>query len=219
MTPDTLHLANCFEFFKTLDDNEVDYIFTSPPYNRKRNDKYDLFNDNSSDYYETLHTLFLESLRVARKTAFINIMRSYYNSVEVCQIIGEFAASISEIFIWHKKNPLPTGGGAINNAYEFVIAIGERPKSNNTYTKNHLTTSVARPIGGHRPVMKTEVAEFFIENFTQQGELIYDPFMGTGTTALVCKKLGRRYLGTEIIPEYHAVSIDRVHQVQQALFR
>ena len=166
MTPDTLHLADCFEFFETLEDNAVDYIFTSPPYNRKRNDKYDLFNDQAEDYYKTLHSLFSESLRVARKTAFINIMRSYYNSTEVCQIIGAFAESITEIFIWHKKNPLPTGGSAINNAYEFIIAIGERPKSNKTYTKNHLTTSVARPIGGHRAVMKTEVAEFFIENFT-----------------------------------------------------
>ncbi|HUW56481.1 MAG TPA: site-specific DNA-methyltransferase [Planctomycetota bacterium] len=50
--------------------------------------------------------------------------------------------------------------------------------------------------------MPDELAEFFIRLATRKGDIVLDPFMGSGTTARVARALERRFLGYEIHPEY-----------------
>ena len=51
-----------------------------------------------------------------------------------------------------------------------------------------------------------------------EGGLVYDPFMGAGTTALVAKKLARHYLGSELNPEYIKIAEKRLSNIEQSLF-
>ena len=214
-----LYKEDCFDRFNSLQDDSIDHVFTSPPYNRKRNDKYEFYDDNISDYYRFLCDVLDQSLRVSKGNVFLNVQKNYYNKIEVFKLIGKYAESIQEIFIWEKTNPLPSSGLSITNAYEFIIVLGQRLKSNKTYTKNILKTSVSRPMYGHRAVMKKEVAEFFIENFTKKNDLIYDPFMGVGTTALICSQLERKCIGSELTSEYYIASLERLSQIQMSLFK
>ena len=194
---------DCFESMARMSDDMFDIVFTSPPYNRKRNDKYSHYDDQIIDYYGFLCKLVTETMRITKRNVFINIQKNYYNKKEVFKLLGEFSEDISELFIWEKSNPLPASGKSITNAYEFVVVFGDTLKSNNTYTKNHLTTSVARMPSDHRAVMHPEVANFFISNFTQAGDSVYDPFMGTGTTAKACNSKGISCAGSEISKEYY----------------
>ena len=194
---------DCFISMARMGDSEVDVVFTSPPYNRKRNDKYAHYDDRIGDYYGFLCRLLRESQRIAKRNVFINIQKNYYNKAEVFKFLGEFNSVISELFIWEKSNPLPASGKSITNSYEFVIAFGDTLKSNNTYTKNHLTTSVAKMPDDHKAVMHEDVARFFIKNFTNRGDVVYDPFMGTGTTAKICGEYGVACVGSEISKEYY----------------
>ena len=200
---DIIWNEDCFISMARMGGSEVDVVFTSPPYNRKRNDKYAHYDDRIGDYYEFLCRLLRESQRIARRNVFINIQKNYYNKAEVFKFLGEFHSVISELFIWEKSNPLPASGKSITNAYEFVIAFGDTLKSNNTYTKNHLTTSVAKMPVDHKAVMHEDVARFFIGNFTNRGDVVYDPFMGTGTTAKICREYGVDCTGSEISKEYY----------------
>ena len=204
MKIDTTYNVNCFDFFSTMEDKSVDYVFTSPPYNRKRNDKYALYDDTLSDYYGFLLNVIEESRRVARKAVIINLQINYYNSADVYKIMGTYHPLIRNMFIWEKTNPLPANGFNITNAYEIFLVIADKPlKSNRTYTKNVIHTSVySKMPKNHRAVMHPDVARFFIENFTKENELIFDPFMGIGTTAKICKKLNRHYIGCELVKEY-----------------
>jgi site-specific DNA-methyltransferase (adenine-specific) len=201
-----IYNENCFDTFSRMEDNSVDVVFTSPPYNRKRNDKYEFYDDQIVDYYGFLREVVEQSIRVSRGNVYLNIMKNYYNKSDVFKLIGEFSDKIYDIFIWEKSNPLPASGKSITNAYEFIIVFGESLKSNTTYTKNHITTSVAQMRKNHKAIMNPKVAEFFIEKFTQEGDIIYDPFMGCGTTAIVSKKLNRYYIGSEIVKEYCDIS-------------
>jgi site-specific DNA-methyltransferase (adenine-specific) len=207
MDVNKIYNEDCLETFKKLKDNSVNHIFTSPPYNRKRNDKYEFYNDQIEDYYTFITRVIDESIRVSTGYVFFNIMKNYYNKNEVYRLIGEYRESISEIFIWEKTNPLPAPGKSITNAYEFFLVFGDKLKSNNTYTKNILSTSVAKMRKNHKAMMHPKAAKYFIENFTNKGDLIYDPFSGLGTTAIVCKKLNRFYLGSEIIKQYYDESL------------
>jgi DNA modification methylase len=58
-------------------------------------------------------------------------------------------------------------------------------------------------------------AEWFITRFSDAGETILDPFLGSGTTAVAAKKLGRHFLGFEINPEYCQIAEERIAQVEE----
>ena len=212
---DTILNGNCFDLFHAMDDNSVDYVFTSPPYNRKRNDKYALYNDTLTDYYGFLLNAIEQSRRVARKAVIFNLQINYYNSADVYKIIGTYHPLIRNMFIWEKSNPLPASGFNITNAYEIFLVIGDKPlKSNKTYTKNVIHTSVnSKMPKNHRAVMHPDVATFFIENFTKAEETILDPFMGIGTTADTCRRLNRHYIGFELVKEYCDMANERLRGI------
>ena len=58
--------------------------------------------------------------------------------------------------------------------------------------------------------MHPDVANFFIKNFTNEGDIILDPFMGSGTTGVACKILNRNFIGIELDPEYFEFACKRV---------
>ena len=199
-----IYNKNCFELFECLKDSSVDYVFTSPPYNRKRNDKYLFYNDDITNYHDYLFDLIKESLRVSKKHVFINIQTNYYNSSEIYKLIGEYSDYIKNIIVWEKSNPMPANGFNITNSFEYFIVLGTEPlKSNKTYTKNIITTSVnSKMPKEHKAVMKYEVAEWFIENFTKEKDIVLDPNCGIGTTCIACKNNNRQYIGCEISKQY-----------------
>ena len=205
-----IHNENCLDTMARMENNSVDIVFTSPPYNRKRNDKYDFYEDTKADYYEFLVNVIDESIRICKGNVYVNIMKNYYNKQDVFKLLGNYHKEIYEVFVWEKSNPLPASGLSITNAYEFIICFGSSLKSNKTYTKNHLTTSVAKMYKEHKAVMNDKVASFFIENFTKENDIIYDPFMGCGTTGVICKINKRNYIGSEISKEYCSISNERI---------
>lgn len=130
---------SCFETFKKIADKSIDFVFTSPPYNRKRDDKYTFFSDINGDYFSMIDNLISESIRVSKKFVFLNIMKNYYNASDVYRLFGKYHDKITEVFIWEKSNPLPASGKSITNAFEYVLVFGENAlQSNKTYTKKPL---------------------------------------------------------------------------------
>ena len=54
---------------------------------------------------------------------------------------------------------------------------------------------------------------------SDEGDIVFDPFLGSGTVAVVAKMLGRYFLGFEIVPEYCEFAKERVSRIQRTLFR
>lgn len=209
-----LRLGDCLKVMKTIEDKSIDFSFTSPPYNRKRNDKYQEFNDINGNWFEMNVNVIKELLRVTKNHVIYNIQANYYNRADVYKLIGLFNKNIVDIHIWEKSNPMPASGKAITNAVEYFIVLGDKSlKSNKTYTKNIITTSVNSSMPKeHKAVMKYEVAEHFIKNFTQENETILDCFLGYGTTAIVCDDLNRNCIGIELQEFYLGMSKKRVEK-------
>ena len=91
---------------------------------------------------------------------------------------------------------MPASGNSITNAVEYFLILGEKSlKSNKTYTKNIITTSVNSNMPkNHKAIMKPEIAKHFIENFTKENDVILDCFFGLGTTGIEAKKLNRNFI-------------------------
>lgn len=71
---------------------------------------------------------------------------------------------------------------------------------------------------GHPAAYPTDIPAFFIKAFTDEGDLVYDPFMGSGTTAEVALRLNRKFIGSELDKGYIKVANDRISEHLNNLF-
>lgn len=205
----TLIQGDCFEQMPKLEAQSVDMVVTSPPYNRKRNDKYNNHTDIKRDYVAFLEKSINECLRVCKGNVFFNLQKNTYNKQDVHKIMGMFAEKIIEVLIWKKSNPMPNPH--LINAYEYILVLSENNKSlkaNKTYTLNHFTTPVysGNPYKKiHRAVMHPDACAYMIDNFSKEGDTVLDPFMGVGTTGAVCKNRARNFIGIELDKTYFEI--------------
>ena len=215
-----LYQGNCLEILKQFEDKSIDYVFTSPPYNIKRSknnkyNKYEYFDDGIDNYLDWSISIIDELLRVTKNHIFWNIQPNYYNKKEVYKLIGYYADKIQQNFIWYKPDGIPSSQKYyVSNFVEYIIGITNQKyiKSNKHFITNHLEASSKNQNTNrkHKAVMNIEVADFIIKNFTQQNEIILDPFMGTGTTGVSCLKNNRNFIGIEIAKEYYDYAKERI---------
>lgn len=224
MKTNYIKCGDCFKLLKTLNNKSVDVVFTSPPYNRKRNDVYDLFDDVTDDYFELLNRLTAECLRVAKDKVIINVQQNYYNKKDFFKYLGEYADNISGVVVWCKTNPKPvanynskTNTKSVTNAFEYFVFLTNNGVEFKAYGKeatyNYITSSInVKSSNNHKAIMKQEISDWFIEKFTKENDIVLDPFCGLGTTAISCKKMNRRFIGFEIVKEYCKEAIKRIKE-------
>jgi site-specific DNA-methyltransferase (adenine-specific) len=233
-----LRLGDCLERMREIPDGSVDLILTSPPYNmnlRIRNGKYcsrqlvkelttkyNNFDDNlpMDDYYEFNKKVINECLRVSDLT-FLNVQFLTGNKPALFRLIGEFHKEIKEFIIWDKVNAQPAiGSGVLNSQFECLIVLQvSAPESRSFKCANFMRGELSnvwhikrgkKAHKSHGAVFPVELAEKVISNFTAEGDVVLDPFMGTGTAGVVAKSLGRSFIGIELDEDYLNISKERI---------
>ena len=80
---------------------------------------------------------------------------------------------------------------------------------------------MAHPIiphnNGHPTPKPVKVTKWLIENTTNEGDTILDPFMGSGTTGVACVQTGRNFIGIEIEPKYYEIAERRIKEAQMQI--
>lgn len=72
-----------------------------------------------------------------------------------------------------------------------------------------------REIGGHPTQKPVPLLEYLIMTYTKPGEVVLDPFIGSGSTAVACINTGRRFIGFELLPEYYEIAVARIRDAQE----
>ena len=240
-----IYNETCLETLKRMEDQTVDCVITSPPYNmnlRIRNGKYcsrqivkelstkyDGFSDNLpiEEYYEFHSSVMRELLRVS-KVIFYNIQIVTGSKRSIFKMIGEFNEFLKDIIVWDKGVAQPAmQKQVLNRRSELILVFETDYPISRQYRYTNFDRGTLSDIWqikrgkkknkNHGAVFPEELVEMIINNFTNKGEIIYDPFMGTGTTAIVAKRLGRKFIGSEIGNEYYKFSNERLGQVQSKL--
>ncbi len=268
-----LYLGDCEEILKTLPDNSVDLIFTSPPYADQRKNTYGGIHPNN--YVDWFLPKAEQMLRVLKPTGtfILNIKEKVVNgerSTYVIELILEMRKQgwlWTEEFIWHKKNSYPgKWPNRFRDAWERLLQFNKSKKFNmyqeavmvpiGDWAKNRLRNlsetdkkrdeskvgsgfgknvsnwlnrSMVYPTNvvhlatecnnkKHSAAFPEGLPEWFIKLFTQVGDTVLDPFMGSGTTNIVANRLQRNSIGIELVPEYFEMVKSQLSPVELFLF-
>lgn len=218
---DKIYQGNCLDLIKDIPDNYVDVSFTSPPYNRERNDTYEHYDDALDDYYTLLSKITDEMLRVSKGYVIINIQCNSYNKIDFYRYLGEYGRLINGTVIWHRTNPQPsvnydekTDTRSVTNAFEYFIVLRDGG-SFRKYGKEHFNNVIESTVNpfsveGHKAIMHKDICMTMLKAFTKEGDIILDPFFGTGTTGVCALSLNRHFIGFEIVPDYIEVANQRI---------
>ena len=173
-----------------------------------------------------------ECRRILKKNGAIWVIGSYHNIFRVGKIVQDLGFWILNDVIWNKKNPMPNFRGTrFTNAHETLIWASKSKKSKYTFNYQSLKclnddlqmrSDWTFPICNGKERLKkngkkvhsTQKPEAILHRIilatTNKGDVILDPFLGTGTTAAVAKKLGRKYFGIEKDKKYFKAANERI---------
>ena len=182
------------------------------------NDKWDHF-ENFKKYDEFTYEWLSECKRILKKDGAIWVIGSYHNIFRVGTAIQNLGFWILNDVIWNKNNPMPNFRGTrFTNAHETLIWASKSEKSKYTFNYQSLKclnddlqmrsnwdlpicSGAERLRKNGKKVHSTQKPESLLHRIllasTNKDDMILDPFLGSGTTATVAKKLGRNYFGIE----------------------
>jgi site-specific DNA-methyltransferase (adenine-specific)/modification methylase len=227
---------------KRMPDDSVDLVVTSPPYNmnlrinkgkycsrqivKEISTKYEDFADNMpiDQFYDFHKEVLTELLRVSN-LVFYNIQIVTGSKRAFFKLIGDFSDNLKEIIVWDKGHGQPAMKEQVLNRRSELLLVFEKdyPISRQFRTATfergtlddvwEIQRERRKTAVNHGATFPEKLVERIIENFSKAGDVVYDPFLGTGTTAYVADKLGRAYVGSEISQEYADIALERLQDI------
>lgn len=212
MNKNKIYNIDSIKGMKNMNDNSVDITLTDIPYgfvNRESNGLRDLDKKDADVFDLDMDDMLSEITRVTKgqiiifcgKEQFSQIF-SYYSSL----------AGTTRLLVWEKTNPSP-----MNGQYVYLsgveLAVWFKPRGRKVFNA-HCKNTVLKHSNGTRKIHPTQknlklFEEIILDNSNEK-EIVFDPFMGSGTTAIASINNNRDYLGFEINEQYYKDSIYRI---------
>ena len=217
----TIYNEDCLETMKRMPDNFVDLVLTSPPYNLGKghhtgNIRHNPYSDDlPEEVYQNQQVQVLNELhRVTKDSLFYNHKNRIKNGVSITPYswLLKTKWKIKQELIWFNRSQNFDKIRFYPMTERVYWLIKDETKFYNNINHHDLFKwSAVGTKGDHTRAFPDEMVKDFLacfpENYT-----IYDPFMGSGTTARACKDLGRNYIGSEISKEYCDIAEQRLKQ-------
>lgn len=195
-----IYLGDCLDLMKELPDKSIDCVITDPPYGIARfGNRVELSNRTDSTAHinkwdiKPTQECFNEIFRIS-KTAIIWGMNN-------------FTLPQTEYFIvWDKMQTVDNFASA-----ELAWTNIKQPAKVYRYSI-HQEMKNRQAMGGklHPTQKPISLMKWILQNYTNENDLILDPFLGSGTTAIACADLKRRYIGIEKEPKYYEIAKKRI---------
>lgn len=234
---DKITQGDALKLIKEIPDNSIDLIVVDPPYLIKKNkikkiDKNDInnlsrINKNkclsANEIYDLNNGFDLSILdefdRVMKNTN-IYIFCSKDQIYDYYNYYTEKGCNIN-LLVWCKTNSLPSINGCYKQDIEYIIFAkkGGKKLNGNVKTLSRFyisqTNVYDKKLYLHPTIKPLELVKNYIINSSDEGDIVLDAFMGSGTTAVACKQLNRHFVGFELNEKYHQIACERLKGTNQ----
>lgn len=219
-----LKCGNSIELLKTIPTESIDLVVTDPPYkvisggnkNLKWQSGYSnsvlykndgkIFDHNDIEFMDWLPEVY----RVLKQNTHFYCMTNVLNMSELLLACEKVGFKLHNILVWEKNTANANRWYMKNCEFTLFCYKGEAKTINNPSSK--MVHQFDNIVGNktHPTEKPLRLLQFYIENSSNENEIVLDPFMGTGSCGVACKKLNRNFIGYEIDEKYFSIAQDRI---------
>ena len=228
--------GDCVENMGTIPDSSVSLLLTDPPYNlglfmKGRGTNMGKLRENhfavsgwdqleTSEWTEKMDEFFKAASRVMKKRGAMIVFMSLIKVQSVIELAVKHGFYYKTTGVWHKTNPIPRNMNLqfVNSTeawlyFTYGAATGTF-NNNGKVEHDFVETSVVplseKKLGKHPTQKPVGLMKHFISLLTNEGEIVLDPFMGSGSSGIAALQLGRKFVGIELSPDYFTVAKRRI---------
>ena len=230
--------ANCLEAFKQIEDDSVNLILTDPPYNlglfmKNRATNLKAMRPNFfgaagwddldfEEWKKSMDKMFEECARVSCVGASMIMFMSIIKVETIINIAEKHGFYYKTTGIWHKQNPMPRNMNLhfINSTEAWIYFIykkrtstfNNKGKAVHDFFETSVTPAGEKKFGKHPTQKPVALLETFVELLSNEGEVVFDPFMGSGSTGVACVNTNRNFIGIELDEGYFNIVKERIEK-------
>lgn len=214
---------NSIEYLKEMKECSVDLIVTDPPYKTITGGNSDGANskrpqgmlDGNRKLFKhqklKISDWIGEIYRVLKEGSHCYIMTNSLNMEEMLTESRKAGFKLHNILVWEKNNCTPSQFYMKNCEYTLFLRKGKAKWINDiggsktVHKYNNIIGKKTHPC--EKPV---ELMEFYIKNSSNEGDVVLDPFMGTGSVGVACLNTNRKFIGIELDDKYFDIAKERI---------
>ena len=225
--------GNNLEAFSEIPDNSVDLVLTDPPYNISQKNNFETMNRQSIDFgkwdknADILTWLTLLD-RIVKKNGSVVIFNAWRNVADIADVLDASGFETKDLIRWVKDNPMPRNRDRryVADFEQAVWAVKKRGKwtfnrLNDTYDRplimSGLTPKSEKLFGNHPTQKPIAVMTELLMRHSNPGDVVLDPFMGSGSTGVACVNTNRDFIGIELDQTYFKIAENRINEAQMFL--
>lgn len=217
--------GDSLELISEIDNGSIDLLLTDPPYNIAQKNNFTSMGRTGIDFGEWdknfdelawIKDIFLK----VKKGGTVIIFNAWKNLGDISNELEQAGFQIKDLIRWEKSNPMPRNRDRRYIVdYEFAI-VAVKPKAKWTFNRQsdkYDRSELRYPIVGgsektkHPTQKPVALMEELILRHSNEGETVFDPFMGSGSTGVAAIRTKRNFIGIEIEQEYFDISVDRIN--------
>lgn len=235
-----IYNEDCLLAMKQIEKESVNLILTDPPYNlgnfmKNRDTNLKQMRENFfgnagwddlefSEWEKSMDSFFMESARIIKKGGSVIVFMAIIKVETIKKIAEKHGFYYKTTGIWHKTNPMPRNMNLhfVNSTESWVyFTYGKRTGTFNNngnlyhdFIETSVTSMSEKKFGKHPTQKPIALMEHFIKLLSNPGDVVFDGFMGSGTTGVSAINLNRNFIGIELNKEYFDMAANRIKEVQ-----
>ena len=234
----TVRSSDYADFMRDVQTGTVDLVLTDPPYSISRKTGFNVVGPRSVERFAVsmdfgawdheeidLKTLCAECQRALRRGGTLIVFYDLWKITTLADAMSDSGFSQLRLIIWDKTNPVPLNSKCnyLTNSREIAVlgVKGGKSTFHGEYDNGVYSFPIPRRRGGRlHPTQKPlKLFRELIEKHSNAGDIVIDPFLGSGTTAIAALELGRRFAGCDIDRQYVDVSLRRIQSFKSGMQR
>ena len=207
-----LMLGDCLERMKEIPDRSADLVLTDIPYGEVNRSSGGLrtLDKGIADTFDNglIPSIAAHLHRVAKGAIYV-----FCGTMQISTLCNEFTnlGMTVRVGAWNKTNPSPMNGSRLwISGLEFCVFARKANSVHNEHCKKALWDAPSGRSKIHPTQKPLGLFERLVLASSNVGGIVFDPFMGSGTTGVACVNTGRRFIGIERDPDYFQIARDRI---------